>query len=59
MRLAERLVRGASLSKTSRSLHFSRETVKSQLDSLFDKTGTHHQSELVALLHASVSALLR
>jgi DNA-binding CsgD family transcriptional regulator len=58
-RLAALLVRGTGLAEICRSLHVSRETVKSHLESLFDKTGTRRQSELVALLHGSVSSLLR
>ncbi len=58
-RLATHLVRGGSLPDFCRTYGVSRETAKSQLEALFDKTGTHHQSELVALLHSSVSALLR
>ena len=58
-RLAVPLMRGGSLTQVCLSLRISRETAKSQLQALFDKTGTHRQGELVALLLASVSALLR
>jgi len=54
-RLAEYLVSGESLMGISERLHLSRETLKTQLGSLFDKTGTNRQSKLVALLLSSTS----
>jgi len=54
-RLAEYLVAGKSLTEISEHLHLSRETIKSQLRSLFRKTGTHRQGELIALLLSSIS----
>jgi DNA-binding CsgD family transcriptional regulator/PAS domain-containing protein len=50
-RLARLLVAGTSLDDASRSLGISKNTARTQLRGLFDKTGTHRQSELVALLH--------
>ena len=54
-RLAEYLVTGRSLTETGEHLRLSRETLKTQLRSLFDKTETHRQGELVALLLSSTS----
>lgn len=49
-RLAISLFEGRSLSEAAESNRVSRETVKSQLASVFLKTGTRRQSELVRLL---------
>ena len=49
-RMAERLVSGKSLEQISGELNLSRETLKSQLRSLFMKTGTHRQGQLIAFL---------
>jgi len=54
-RLAVYLVAGKSLVEISAYLHLSRETIKSQLRSLFEKTGTHRQGELIALILSSIS----
>ncbi len=49
-RLAEQLVWGEELSTLAERWNLSRETLKSQLDRLFHKTGTHRQTQLVAVL---------
>ena len=49
-RLASLLASGTSLEDAAAELHISRETARSQLKVVFAKTGTHRQSELVALL---------
>lgn len=54
-RLAEHLISGNSLSVIGEKLRVSRETLKSQLRSLFHKTETHRQGELIALLLSSVA----
>ena len=54
-RVAWRLVRGEGLSEIAKRFRLSRETLKSQLSALFDKTGTHRQGELVARLLSAVS----
>ncbi len=54
-RLAENLVSGESLGEIAERLKVSRETLKSQLRSLFDKTDTRRQGELIARLLGSVS----
>jgi DNA-binding CsgD family transcriptional regulator/PAS domain-containing protein len=52
--LAGLLLQGLSLEEASRRLGVSKNTVRSQLRGLFDKTGTHRQGELVSLLlHAA------
>jgi DNA-binding CsgD family transcriptional regulator len=48
--LAERLLEGGDLRSVADSIGTSRETVRSQLKSIFAKTDTHRQSELVALI---------
>jgi DNA-binding CsgD family transcriptional regulator/PAS domain-containing protein len=50
-RLALRLTLGESLTEAADSLSISRNTAHSQLDSIFLKTDTHSQVELVRLLH--------
>jgi DNA-binding CsgD family transcriptional regulator len=50
-RLARTLAGGLSLEEASERLGISKNTVRTQLRGLFEKTGTHRQSELVALLH--------
>ena len=54
-RLASYLIRGESLAEISQRFHLSRATLKTQLSSLFDKTGARRQGELVALLLSSVT----
>jgi len=54
-RLAEHLALGENLEEIGERFRLSRETLKSQLRSLFAKTRTGRQSELVALLLSSVS----
>ena len=54
-RLAEHLVGGKSLAEIGEQLKLSRETLKSQLRSLFAKTDTRRQGELVALLLSAIS----
>jgi DNA-binding CsgD family transcriptional regulator len=49
-RLALIVGRGLSLETASETLGVSRETVRNQLKSIFAKTSTHRQSELVALI---------
>lgn len=49
-RVARSLLSGKTLQETARDLKLSRETVKSHLDAVFVKTGTHRQSDLVILL---------
>lgn len=48
--VASQLLKGMSLSDIAESTSRSRETVKSHLKSLFKKTGTRRQAELVSLL---------
>jgi len=57
-RLAELLLGGKTLMDISEQLGLSRETLKSQLRSLFFKTRTSRQGELVALLLSSISIQL-
>jgi len=49
-RLACVIARGASPYAAARELKITRETARNQLKAVFAKTGTHRQSELVALL---------
>jgi DNA-binding CsgD family transcriptional regulator len=49
-RLACIIARGAGPDTAAQELKISRETARNQLKSIFSKTGTHRQSELVALL---------
>jgi DNA-binding CsgD family transcriptional regulator len=49
-KLACVIARGASPYIAARELNISRETARNQLKAVFAKTGTHRQSELVALL---------
>ena len=49
-KLASVIARGASPEIAAGELKISRETVRNQLKSVFAKTDTHRQSELVALL---------
>lgn len=54
-RLAEQLVWGEDLAGLAEQWNLSRETLKSQLDRLFHKTGTHRQTQLVAVLLSALS----
>lgn len=49
-RLALLLARGAGLSAAAAELHIGRETARTQLRAIFDKTGTRRQAELAACL---------
>jgi DNA-binding CsgD family transcriptional regulator len=49
-RLARLLVQGASLAAAERDLGLRRETVRTRLKTIFEKTNTHRQSELVTLI---------
>ncbi|WP_395055364.1 helix-turn-helix transcriptional regulator [Polaromonas sp.] len=53
-RLAQLLLRGATLSEAASELDVSLETVRSQLKSIFSRTNTSRQTELVALLKSAV-----
>lgn len=50
LRLASALLSGKSPEEYARDANVTMNTIRSQLKSLFSKTGTHRQSELVALL---------
>jgi len=50
-RLARKLAGGFTLEEASARLGISKNTARTQLRGLFEKTGTRRQSELVALLH--------
>ncbi|MEY9102166.1 DNA-binding CsgD family transcriptional regulator/PAS domain-containing protein [Sinorhizobium fredii] len=50
--LAARLATGESLEDSADALGIAKETARTQLKSIFEKTETHRQSELVALLQA-------
>lgn len=49
-RLASLLAAGATLESISEKLSISKETARGQIKSIFDKTGTHKQGELIAVL---------
>lgn len=49
-RLAQRLMEGLSLDQAAECIHVTKNTVRSQLRSLFDKTETRRQSQLVRML---------
>lgn len=51
-RLAAALTEGESIAKFSAEHHVSRNTLKSQLHAIFEKTGTSRQSELLRKLSA-------
>ena len=55
--LARRLLVGQSLRKAARALEITYETARSRLKSIFRKTGTHRQGELVALLAGATMRL--
>jgi DNA-binding CsgD family transcriptional regulator/PAS domain-containing protein len=50
LRLAVRMADGTGLQNIAESLGISRETARSALKALFQKTGTHSQSQLIRLL---------
>jgi DNA-binding CsgD family transcriptional regulator len=50
-RLARKLAGGSTLEDASEHLGISKNTARTQLRGLFEKTGTHRQSDLVAVLH--------
>jgi DNA-binding CsgD family transcriptional regulator len=50
-RLAGLLLQGFALDEAAARTGISKNTARTQLRGLFEKTGTHRQSELVALLH--------
>lgn len=56
-RLARFLMEGKSLPEAAEAFHLSRNTVRTQLRSIFDKTSTKRQSELVRLLYRSPAQL--
>jgi DNA-binding CsgD family transcriptional regulator len=58
-RLAELLVAGFTPVEAADQLEVSRNTVKTHLNALFVKTGTHRQSQLIAFLHALGTIPLR
>ena len=48
--LASLLAMGLTLHQAAGTLHVTRETVRSRLKTIFQKTGTHRQADLVRLL---------
>ncbi|RYH68023.1 MAG: helix-turn-helix transcriptional regulator [Alcaligenaceae bacterium] len=54
-KLAARLANGSALGIAASELGIAKETSRSQLRSIFRKTGTHRQAELVAILMPIVS----
>lgn len=50
-RLARALLQGLALDEAALRIGISKNTARTQLRGLFEKTGAHRQSELVALLH--------
>ncbi|MFO0726276.1 MAG: helix-turn-helix transcriptional regulator [Myxococcota bacterium] len=52
-RLAKTLADGHTLADAARAFHVSLNTVRTQLQAIFHKTGTHRQAELVRLLARS------
>lgn len=57
--LASELARGVSLDDAAANLHISRNTARSQLQSVFMKTGVNRQVELVRMLLTSAASLSR
>ena len=53
-KLATLLMQGKSLEDTSNELSITRETARTHLKRIFDKTSTHRQGELIRLLLTSV-----
>jgi DNA-binding CsgD family transcriptional regulator len=58
-RLVSALLAGSTLQEYARETGYSRNTVRNKLSVVFDKTGTHRQSELVALIAGRSGALAR
>lgn len=56
-RLALRLLTGESLRSTAAALGITYESARSHLKSIFHKTGTHRQGELIALLARTIGRL--
>jgi len=52
--LARLLLQGFSLEDAAGRLGVSKNTVRTQVRSMYEKTGTHRQGELVALLHRAI-----
>ena len=59
VRLVVDLVTGTSLKSSAKALGVSYETVRRQLKSVFHKTGTHRQSELVLTILRAVNEMRR
>jgi DNA-binding CsgD family transcriptional regulator len=57
-RVAQRLAQGRSIESIAADLGVCVHTARNHLKQIFDKTGTHRQAELVALLHAGPLELL-
>ena len=57
VRVAVMLMQGKTLQQTSIVLQRTKETVRKQLQSIFDKTNTNRQSELISLLLRGPAAL--
>jgi DNA-binding CsgD family transcriptional regulator/PAS domain-containing protein len=57
-RLASLLIEGESLTQSAARLGITHHTVRSQIKQLYEKTDTHHQSELVSLLLRSLAAAI-
>ncbi|MGO4670694.1 helix-turn-helix transcriptional regulator [Bosea sp. 2RAB26] len=55
-RLAAMVGSGGSIDAACEALHVTRQTARNQLKSIFDKTDTHRQAELVALLARLMNA---
>jgi len=58
-RLALHLVTGETLRSAASELHISYETARTQLKSIFSKTGTCRQAELVVVIVTAFPALLK
>jgi len=58
-RLALHLVTGETLRSAAAELHISYETARTQLKSIFSKTGTCRQAELVVVVVTAFPALLK
>jgi DNA-binding CsgD family transcriptional regulator len=58
-RLVVHLVTGTSLKSSSKALGVSYETVRRQIKSVFHKTGTHRQSELVLTVLRAINEMRR